>query len=158
MADRAAVPLLPHLQLSLDWAVRHAAYYRDLLGPEPVALSSLDDFAARVPILDRATLAARTEDFTDHSEPPVAVTVTGGPPSSDGRPMLMFVNDMELTAFADLLPRHLAATARGGPAPVTLRVSNGSHGVPLAPRLPGSLTLPLRKPDHLDAIIELLGR
>src|SRR5262249_27041398 len=115
MADRAAVPLLAHLQLSLDWAVRHAAYYRDLLGP--VALSALDDFAARVPILDRATLAARTEDFTDHSEPPVAVTVTGGTTSPGGRPMLMFVNDLELTAYADLLTRHLAATARGGPAP-----------------------------------------
>jgi phenylacetate-coenzyme A ligase PaaK-like adenylate-forming protein len=147
---------LEHLQLTVDWARQTSAFYRDLIDSDPSPLSSLADFVERFPLVDRAFFAAQPGHFLDLSVPPVAINVTSGTTADDHRPLLLYYNDLELSARAKALRLRLDDPDASGPVPLSLQLSNGSHGVPLGPPRIGALVLPLRKAGHVRAVADVL--
>lgn len=151
--------VLQQLRLVTEWAAAHTSFYRDLLGgADSERLASVDDFFERVPVVGKSAVAARVDDFTDLSEIPTAIRLTGGTTvSSDAEPLLIFSSEL-VEEHRQRRMEALATREPGGLWPLHLLISNGSHGSGGAPSLPGMFTMPLRKPSQLDAILLLLRR
>ena len=156
--DPCEQTLPDQLKLTIEWAVARSTFYRDLFRHSDPRIETIEDFFAQVPIVDKASVASRVDEFVDLEEIPAAISVTSGTTSSqDSQPLLIFSSDLQLEYYGRLT-KSLQASGSNIKRRLRLNITNGSHGISTTPRIPGLFMLPLRKQSHFHAIVHLLRR
>lgn len=142
---------------TIQRAVRLSPYYAETYKGLDLKVTSLADLR-RFPLLSREVLVHRGEDLVARGDLPVTVSMTGGTtfgPGGARRPLLIFRSAEEAQVRRELLA---ALQGQSQPRPLLLYLVNLGHGFDPEGGREGCFQLPLERPFHWEAILDLLRR